>query len=434
MTVLDAPALDQGALRRLARRADDRGACRVALVGAGFVGRGLAHRLRRLPGVELVAVVSRTAANGVDALRVAGFAPESIAAVTSAGDVRRAVERRAIVVTAEPRHLDELEPDVVIEATGAIDAGVEVMVSALAASRDVISMNAEVDAVVGHLLHEVGRRSGSIYTIADGDQPGVLLRLLESARAMGFVPEVALNCKRHLDVHQTPGDGAGYADRDATSLLMTTAFGDGTKMQVENAVVANLTGLVPDQRGMHGIRTTLADAADDVMHVVPGGGAVDFTLGGDFGAGVAVVARPDDPDFAAPYLRYFKMGDGPHYLLFRPYHLVHLEIAATLSDVVVDRTGLASPTGPPLTEVVAMAKQTLAPGQRIDGIGGWCCYGLIDDVGDAAGLLPIGLAHHATVTRPVAADEPVPLDAVELDETAPIVRRRAQQDALGEGL
>jgi predicted homoserine dehydrogenase-like protein len=410
--VLESPATQSGILRRLDRWASSGGRSRAVVVGAGFVGRGLLHRLRRLPGIEVAGVVARSPDHGIEALAAAGFAP---------GEA---------IVAADASCIDDLDADIVVEATGALDLGVEVMVEALSRGRDVISMNAEVDATVGYLLHDVAKRSGAVYTIADGDQPGVLLRLLDSMRSMGFVPEVALNCKRHLDVHQSPGDGAGYAGRDRTSLHMTTAFGDGTKMQVENAVVANLTGLVPDRRGMHGVRTTVAGAADDVMSLLPHGGAVDFTLGGDFGAGVAAIGRADDPEFAQPYLRYFKMGEGPHYLFFRPYHLVHLEVAATLHDVILDRVGLAEPGSPPLAEVVAIAKRPLSPGDRLDGIGGWCCYGLVDTIDQAAGLLPIGLSHHATMTRPVAMDQPVTVDDVALDEDAPIVRHRREQDAL----
>jgi predicted homoserine dehydrogenase-like protein len=102
----------------------------------------------------------------------------------------------------------------------------------------------------------------------------------------------------------------------------------------------------------------------------------------------------------------------------------------TLATVLLDRMPLAAPATPPVADVVAIAKRDLAPGERLDGIGGYCCYGHADTVERGAGLLPIGLAEHATVRAAVRADDPVPLEAVELDEDAPVVRLRREQDAL----
>lgn len=266
-------------------------------------------------------------------------------------------------------------------------------------------MNAEVDATIGYLLDEVARQRGVVYTIADGDQPGVMLRHLEFVEGLGFEIVAAVNCKRNLDVHQTPDDSRGYAARDNTSLLMTTAFGDGTKMNIENAVVANAAGLRPDCRGMNGVRTTLAEAARDIVSALSRWGVVEYTLGGDFAAGVGVVGYADDPEMVQPYMRYFKMGDGPHYFFFRPYHLVHLEVPVTIAEVVLDGIPLRGVDRPPVAEVVAVTKRALRPGDQLDGIGGYTCYGQIDTVEEAAGLLPIGLAERATVVRPVPLDD-----------------------------
>ena len=197
-------------------------------------------------------------------------------------------------------------------------------------------MNAEVDATIGWLLHHEAAAAGRIYTIGDGDQPGVLLRQLDFVSLMGIEMVAAVNCKRNLDVHQNPDDSRPYAERDGTSVLMTTAFGDGTKMQIENAVVANLTGLVPDRRGMHGVSTTVERAADDISAAISRHGVVEYTRGGDFGGGVGVVGLRRGP-MVQPYMRYGKLGDGPYYFYFRPYHLLHFEVPMTIADVVLDR-------------------------------------------------------------------------------------------------
>lgn len=404
---------------------------RVAVIGAGFVGRGLVHRLERSPGMRTALLVNRTASTAVRALERAGHDADRIVVSDVPGEIQGAIESRIPVITTSPGLIADLGSiDVVVEATGAIDHGARVMLDALRAGKDVVSMNAEVDATIGYLIHNVAARTGTVYTICDGDQPGVLLRHIEFVQGMGFQIVAALNCKRNLDVHQTPDDSRAYAARDDTSLLMTTAFGDGTKMNIENAVVANATRLVPDRRGMHGVRTSPARVVEDVLKVLSQRGVVDYTLGGDFAAGVGVIGRADDPELVGPYMRYFKMGDGPDHFFFRPYHLVHLEAPVTIAEVVLDRMALGSPLGPPVTEVVAVAKRDLRAGEQLDGIGGFTCYGEIDTVEGAAGLLPIGLAEHARLVRSVKQDDPIPADSVELDDDALIVRLRRQQDEL----
>ncbi len=414
---------------RLEQRTDE-AEIAVAVVGAGFIGRGLVWVLERTPGMRTAVLVNRDRERASRAFEDAGRSTDEIVVSDDADELRRAVHEGRPAVTSSADLLPELQGvDVVVEATGALDYGSRVMLDALDAGRHVVSMNAEVDATIGYLLHERARRGGAVYTIGDGDQPGALLRQLDFVAGLGVEVVAAVNCKRNLDVHQNPDDSRPYAERDNTSVLMTTAFGDGTKMQIENAVVSNLTGLIPDRRGMHGVETTLEHVVADLTGAISGPGVVEYTLGGDFGGGILVIGRSDDP-LVAPYMRYGKLGDGPSYAFFRPYHLLHFEVPRTIADVVLDRQPLGAPAGPPVAEVIAVAKRPLQTGERLDGIGGFACYGHVDTVERASGLLPIGLAEYATATRSVGTDEPVPLDAVELDETAAFVRLRREQDAL----
>jgi predicted homoserine dehydrogenase-like protein len=375
-------------------------------------------------------IVNRSTDRACRAFADAGHEVDAVV-VSSDPDVLSAAIKDARPAAApSPEVLPVLrEIDLVIEATGALEHGARVIIDALRAGRDVVSMNAELDATVGYLLHNEAQRSGAVYTIGDGDQPGVLLRQLDFVAGMGLDIVAAVNCKRNLDVHQTPDDSRQYAARDSTSVHMTTAFGDGTKMQIENAVVANLSGLVPDVRGMHGVETTVAQAAADIMSVLSRRGVVEYTLGGDFGGGVGVVGHSDDP-LVAPYMRYGKLEGESEWFFFRPFHLLHFEVPMTIADVVLDRQPLGAPPGPPAAEVVAVAKRDLRAGETLDGIGGYTCYGVVDTIDGAAGLLPIGLAQHATLRGRVRRDEPVPLDAVELDEEAPLVGLRRRQDEL----
>lgn len=408
--------------RRLEARADERGDAAVAVLGAGYVGTGVVHSIAGAPGMRPALLVNRTPGRAINALAGLGIAPADIVVSDDVDVLERAIRSGTPAATTDVSAVANLPIDLAIEATGALDYGTESILGLLASGIDVVSFNAEVDALLARRFHDMARSNDVIYTIADGDQPGALFRLRQQVESMGFEVTAMLNCKRHLDVHQNPESGAGYAARDTTSAIMTTAFGDGTKMQVEQAVIANATGLVPDVRGMHGIETTLDRAAIDVPAVLSADGRVDFTLGGDFGAGVGIVVRHPDQTLHEQALRFYKMGEGPYYFFFRPFHLVHLEVPTTIAEVLLDGHPLATVAGPHVTEVVAMAKRDLGAGETLDCIGGFTAYGQLDTVERAQGHLPVGLVEFATLSADVAIDQPIPLDAVRLDDSRTVVR------------
>ena len=396
---------------------------RTAVVGAGFVARGLVHRIARRSSMATPLVVSRRADPALAILERAGYPSTAIVRSDDADELGQALAEGRPAVTTEAGLLPEVDGiQVVIEATGAMEHGTVVMLAALAGKRHVVSMNAEVDALLGHHLEAVAARNGVTYSIADGDQPGVLLRMIDETHQLGLNVAVALNCKRNLDVRQNRAASRPYAERDGTSVSMTTAFGDGTKMHIENVVTANLSGLAPPPIGTPGVRTELSRVAEDVRAAGIAEGSVHFTLGGDFGGGVLILASSSDPEFDAPYLRYGKLGDGPWYPLFRPYHLIHMEVPATIEQVVAGGPALGRRTPEPVALCASVAKRELAVGDALDGIGGDACYGVAASVSDGAGLLPIGLSGHAVLRRAIEVDRPVTLDDVELDEDAFLVR------------
>lgn len=410
-----------GLWQRLERHEESNGTTPIAVVGAGYVGTGVVHAIAQSPGMKPSILANRNTDRAVAALTQMGIDQASIVVSESVADLKAAISSGVPAVTPDASLIAELPVDVVVEATGALNFGTETILAMLDAGKHVVSFNAECDSLLGWLFHERARANDVIYTIADGDQPGVLFRLQQEVERMGFEVTASLNCKRHLNVHQNPETGAGYAARDTTSSHMTTAFGDGTKMQVEQAVVANATGLIPDKRGMHGIESTVATAAVDIPAILSAPGRVDFTLGGDFGAGVGIVARHPNHDVHEKAMRFYKMGDGPDYFFFRPYHLVHLEIPTTIGELILDNEPLVTIDEPHVAEVVAIAKKDLDVGEKLDCIGGFSAYGHIDTADNAAGYLPVGLIEYATMTAEVKLDEPIPLEAVALDETKTVV-------------
>jgi len=409
---------------------------RVAIIGAGFIARGLVHRLARRPTMAPPILLSRRLGPALEILSRAGYGQSG--SVTTSQDPRvlsEAVAAGRPAVTTDPDVLPEVSGiDVVVEATGAVDHGTRVMLDALRAGRHVVSMNAEADALLGHHLDAVAAAHGATYSIADGDQPGVLLRMMDETRHLGLDIAVALNCKRNLDVHQTRAHSRPYAERDGTSVEMTTSFGDGTKMHIENVVTANRSGLTVPPFGTPGVETNLERAASDVHEAGIASGTVHFTLGGDFGGGVLILARSGDPDFDAPRLRMLKMGDGPWYPLFRPYHLTFMEVPVTIEQLAAGGPALGQRVRTPTAVCVTIAKRDVAAGTELDGIGGDLCYGMAAAAEEGAELLPIGLAEHATLRRDVPQDEPISLDDVELDEDAFIVQlvRAAASSASGQ--
>jgi len=409
-------------LDRLKAKHENNDIAQIAIVGAGYVGTGVIQVLAGLPSVTPALVVNRDVSKGVKAFAGLGIAEEDVVVSSDVDTLRKAISNATPAVTDNYELILDLPINIVVEATGAIDYGTKVMLDVLAAGKDVISFNAEADCLFAFELHRQAKRNGAIYTIADGDQPGAQLRMKEQAELMGFEVTAMINCKRHLNVYQNPETGAGYSARDTTSAHMTTSFGDGTKMQIEQAVVANIASYVPAKRGMIGIESTVENAAIDISSALPEGKFVEFTLAGDFAAGVGVMCRHERYDLHEKAMRFYKMGDGPDYFFFRPFHLVHLELAQTISNVCLNREPLGAVESPHATEVVAMAKKDLTSGEKLDCIGGFSAYGHIDSSAGAEGHLPMCLIEYASVNGDVAQDQPVPLKQVELDTSVGAVK------------
>lgn len=426
-----APAgVDVGIFRRLREREKEGRLIQVAVVGAGFVGRGLVHQLQLTPGMRPALVINRDRERALQAWAAAGFSADSVTMSDDPDTLEDAVAASRPAATGDANVLQLLSPiSVVVEATGAVEYGALVAKAALEARKHVVSVNFEADATVGHLLKRIADERGVVYTGSDGDQPGVIARLVEYVQGIGFEVVAAINCKGFMDRHATPDTIRSWAERQQTSLPMTTAFTDGTKMNIENACVANATGLSPERRGMHGVQTTMSSALKDFAETLTRAGVVDYTLGGDFGGGVAVIGRSLHPTVASSYLSYLKMGEGPWYFFYRPWHLVHFETPISIAEAVLDGQATLAPLAERVTEVVTVAKRPVAAGEQLDGIGGFTCYGEIAITSEAEGFLPIGLAENAIATRYLPQDQPIPLDAVELNETSPLIGLWRQQSS-----
>ncbi len=417
--------------RELGRRQQFGRVIKVAVSGIGSMGRGIALQLNAMPGLAPSILINRTVERAVEAWLLAGAIREEIVVSDDPRLLEIAVEQGLPCVCREPESAVAVAGvEVFVEATGTVGPGARAVLRAIAAHKHVVVMNAELDATIGCYLAERARQQGVVYSYADGDQPGVLMRMLEWVGLHGFEIVAAVNCKGFLDVRATPDSCRDWAHRMKTSPQMVCAFSDGTKMNLENAVVANATGLVPDVRGMHGVKTTQKDAVRDFGAVLSRTGLVDYSLGGDFAGGVFVIGRCADWDRVGHYFDYLKMGSGPDYMFLRPYHLCHLETPLSVAEAVLYREPTIAPKGGPVADVVAVAKRNLSAGEVLDGIGGWSVYGQVDTVDRARDFLPVGLAEGVVLTQSVAAGEPVPLAAVEFPPGDYVVNLRHLQDTL----
>jgi predicted homoserine dehydrogenase-like protein len=213
---------------------------------------------------------------------------------------------------------------------------------------------------------------------------------------------------------------------------MATSFADGTKMSMENAIVANATGFGVGRRGMFGPQCRHANEAVALFPAerMLNGGLVDYILGAEPGPGVFVIGYNDDP-VRGEYMKYFKMGDGPFYVFYVPYHLPHLEAPLTVARAVLFGDAAVRPLGGPVCDVITVAKKDLRAGDVLDGIGGFACYGLIENysVSSTEGFLPMGLSEGCTVQRAIRKDEPLLLRDVELPGKRLCDQLRGEQDA-----
>jgi predicted homoserine dehydrogenase-like protein len=406
----------------------------VALVGAGFMGRGLINQIvNSVPGMRMAVVVNRTLEKAEKALVDAGVT--DVRVVHDAAGVDAAVAAGAVAITTDHRAaVGAASVDALVEATGAVEYGCHVVVDAIAAGKDIVLMNAEVDGTVGPILSKRAKAAGVILTGCDGDQPGVEMNLVRFVRGLGLTPLVCGNIKGLQDEYRTPTTQAGFAAKWGQDPYMVTSFADGTKVSFEQAIVANATGMTVEKRGMRGAdhagHVDELTSTFDVEELKRLGGVVDYVVGAKPGPGVYVLATHDDPK-QQHYLNLYKLGEGPLYSFYTPYHLCHFEVPNTVARAVIFRDAALEPLGAPTVEVIAVAKTDLPAGTVIDGLGGYHTYGVAEraDTTASEALLPIGVAEGARTVRDIAKDEVLTYADVELPEGRLVDRLRTEQAA-----
>lgn len=408
---------------------------RIGIVGVGKMGAGLTVLLNRMKGMRVVALAELEVEKAIKIFQETGIPQKKIVCSEEPSRCDLALENNLRVVTRQAKIIPSLSRlDVVVEATGIPEVGAEIAFESIRRGKDIVMMNIEADVTVGCLLADLARRAGVIYTVGAGDEPSVIKELYDFAAALEFKVIAAGKGKNNpLDRQATPASLREEAFKKDVSPKMLTEFVDGSKTMIEMVSLANATGLVPDVRGMHGPRCSVNDLPSIFTLKEDGGilsriGVVDYALG-SVAPGVFVVMSTDNTRMRKD-LKYLKMGSGPNYLLYRPYHLASVEVPFSIARAIIYREPTLAPTGPPTAETITVAKRDLSPGIKLDGMGGFDVYGSIErsNIAKREDLLPLGLVEGGVVKRNIKKGEYLTYDEVELAESSFLVNLRKIQD------
>jgi predicted homoserine dehydrogenase-like protein len=405
---------------------------KVAMIGAGFMGRGIANQIiNSVPGMELVAVANRNLDNAKRAYLEAGI--EDVKVVDSIIDLENSLIQNQYAVTEDANLLCEADGiDAIIEVTGTIEYAAHLVLRAIAHQKHIVLMNAELDGTIGAILKVHADRAGVILTACDGDQPGVEMNLYRFVKSIGLTPLLCGNIKGLQDPYRNPTTQAGFAQKWGQNPAMVTSFADGTKISFEQAIVANGTGMKVAKRGMLGYEYTghvdEMTTMYDVDQLKELGGIVDYVVGAKPSPGVFVFATHEDPK-QQHYLNLYKLGEGPLYSFYTPYHLCHFEVPLSVARVVLFHDTVLAPIAGPVVDVVATAKTDLKAGETLDGIGYYMTYGQCEnsDIVQQQNLLPMGIAGGCRLKRDIAKDQVLTYDDVELPVGRLCDKLRAEQ-------
>jgi predicted homoserine dehydrogenase-like protein len=413
---------------------------RVGLVGAGFMGHSVALQIvNYAKGMRLVAMSNRTLSKAENAFLEAGVS--EVARVENVSQLEGAIAKGRPAITNDALLLCQAEGiDVIIEATSDVEFAAQVALGAINGKKHIVLMDADLDATVGPILKVYANRAGVVISGTDGDQPGTLMNLYRWVKSIGYRPVLMGNMKGLLDFYRTPDTQKAFAEKYGLTRKMATSFADGTKMSVENAIVANATGFGVGTRGMYGPKCKFVNEAKDVFpleKLVNGRSRiVDYILGAEPGPGVFVLAYDDNPHrklkpHRKMYMEYNKMGEGPLYVFYTPYHLSAWEVPLTAARMVLFQDAAVSPLGGPVCDVLTVAKRDLKAGEALDGIGGFDTYGTIDnsEVCREENLLLMGLSEGCRLRRDISKDCAITCADVELPNNRLIHKLRAEQDA-----
>jgi len=428
-----------GLAKDLAARAETGKPVRIGLVGAGEMGTDIVSRVAHMRGIEIGAISELNPQAAGRAVTIAYGDPDRAMATETTDSLNAAIEAGRIATTRNVHTLlDSGLIDVVIDATGIPSVGAEIGLAAMECGKHLVMMNVEADVTIGAYLRSEAERIGVIYSLGAGDEPSSCMELIEFVSAMGHrIISAGKGKNNPLNFDATPDAYTEEAVRRHMNPRMLVEFVDGSKTMVEMAAIANATGLIPDRPGMHGPacsrdelnKVLIPQSAGGVLS--SGEGRVDYSIGKGVAPGVFVVAEMDHARIRER-MEDLKMGEGPYFTFFRPYHLTSLEVPLTCARAVLYGKADMVPMARPVAEVCALAKKDMAVGETLDQIGEYCYRAWIMTVPEArsAGAIPCGLLTGAKVTAPIRKGDLITRTNTVVPANSKIAALRLRQDAM----
>jgi predicted homoserine dehydrogenase-like protein len=428
-----------GLAKDLAARAETGKPVRIGLVGAGEMGTDIVSRVAHMRGIEIGAISELNPQAAGRAVTIAYGDPDRAMATETTDSLNAAIEAGRIATTKNVQTLLESGLiDVVVDATGIPSVGAEIGLAAMECGKHLVMMNVEADVTIGAYLRSEAERLGVIYSLGAGDEPSSCMELIEFVSAMGHrIISAGKGKNNPLNFDATPDAYTEEAVRRHMNPRMLVEFVDGSKTMVEMAAIANATGLIPDCPGMHGPacsrdelnKVLIPQSAGGVLS--SGEGRVDYSIGKGVAPGVFVVAEMDHARIRER-MEDLKMGEGPYFTFFRPYHLTSLEVPLTCARAVLYGKADMVPMARPVSEVCAVAKKDMAVGETLDQIGEYCYRAWIMTVPEArsAGAIPCGLLTGAKVTAPIRKGDLITRTNTVVPANSKIAALRLRQDAM----
>jgi predicted homoserine dehydrogenase-like protein len=425
---------------------------RVGLIGAGRYGTMYLAQANNIPGVHVVAIADINVARAEGAFALVDWPKEQIAS-----DIPTALANRTTAIIPNADELFDYDIDVIVEATGNPIVGIKHAVRAIDTGKHIIMVTVEADALAGPALAKRAEAAGVVYSMAYGDQPALIMELVDWARASGFDVVCAGKGAKFLEhYHEMNPDNVWenwefskeLTDSGQLNPYMHTSFRDGTKAAIEMAAVANAAALVPSDNGLTFTPGDVEQIAtinrpSDIGGALDHEGTVDVMssverdgtwIPHNIQEGMYVVIKATNEYVAGCFDEYPWHPDPTkqYAALYRPYHYVGLELNISIANAALRGIATGSPVGF-YGDVVATAKKDLKAGEFLDGEGGFTVYGKLVSAKHSVtvGALPVALAHHVELVHDVAKGETVGWDDVVIDESlAQALELRRETEAL----
>ena len=438
---------------KLQQRDAEQNLIRIGMIGAGKFGSMFLAQANRLPGIHIVGIADLNPSNAHSNLAYVGWSAEKYAA-TSLDD---AVKTGTSFVGDDWQALvSHPAIDMIIECTGDPVAAAHHVITAFQHGKNVINATVEADAFCGAGLNQAANEAEVVYSMAYGDQPALTCELVDWARTCGFKVVAAGRGHKWLAEYRfsTPetiwnywGLTAEQAERGRLNPKMFNSFLDGSKPAIESAAIANATGLGVPQNGLAFPPGGVDDIANlmrpkSVGGVLESEGLVEviscLTPNGaeiphDIRKGVWVAIEADNDYVRNCFEEYKVITDttGRYMSLYKKWHLIGLELGMSVASVGLrgEPTGAATCFN---ADVPAIAKADLGAGSMLDGEGGFTIYGGARPAAMSVAnrYLPLGLANHVKLARPVKKDQPITLDDVKIETTSTAYKLREKTIAM----